>query len=101
MWDDKTDGNLGNPHYCFIECIWRNYTMSEEQLPELPEELGVYIDKPYGGLFGDTKQTILQKKIIEEIVADPYRDYRPHYFEEMTGASVPSIRKALLLLSRV
>ncbi len=73
--------------------------MSEEQLPELPEELGVYIDKPYGGLFGDAKQTILQTKIIEEIVADPYRNYRPHYFEEMTGASAPSIRKALNTLT--
>lgn len=73
--------------------------MPEEQLPELPEELGMYIDKPYGGLFGDAKQTIMQTKIIEEIVADPYRDYRLHYFEEMTGASAPSIRKALNTLT--
>lgn len=69
--------------------------MSEEQLPELPEELGVYLDKPYGGLFGDNAQT----KIIEEIIADPNRNYRPRYFEEMTGASAPSIRKALNNLS--
>ena len=73
--------------------------MSEELLPELSEELGVYIDKPYGGLFGDTIQTIVHTKIIEEIVADPYRNYRPHYFEEMTGASAPSIRKALNTLT--
>ncbi len=69
--------------------------MSEEQLPELPEELGVYMDKPYGGLFGDNAKI----KIIEEVVADPYRSYRPRYFEEMTGASAPSIRKALNTLT--
>ncbi|MDP3102988.1 MAG: hypothetical protein Q8M95_00090 [Candidatus Methanoperedens sp.] len=69
--------------------------MPEEQLPELSEELGVYIDKPYGGLFGDNAQI----KIIEEVVADPYRSYRPRYFEEMTGASAPSIRKALNTLT--
>jgi len=65
--------------------------MAGEQLPELPEECEIYLNKPYGGLFGDN----VQIKIIEEIVADPYRDYRPRYFEEMTGASAPSIRKAL------
>ena len=65
--------------------------MSKEKLPELPKELGVYLDKPYGGLFGDNAQI----KIIEEIVADPNRNYRPRNFEEMIGASAPSIRKAL------
>lgn len=65
--------------------------MHEEQLTELPEELGIYLDKPYGGLFGDNAQI----KIIEEIVADHNRNYRPRYFEEMTGSSAPSIRKAL------
>lgn len=65
--------------------------MHKEQLPELPEELGIYLDKPYGGLFGDNAQI----KIIEEIVADHNRNYRPRYFEEMTGASAPSVRKAL------
>ncbi len=65
--------------------------MPKKQLPELPEELGVYMDKPYGGLFGVNAQL----KIIEEVVADPYRSYRPRYFEEMIGASAPSIRKAL------
>ncbi len=65
--------------------------MPKKQLPELPEELGAYIDQPYGGLFGDNAQT----KIIEEVVADPYRSYRLGYFKEMTGKSEPSIRKAL------
>lgn len=69
--------------------------MPEEQLPELPKDMGAYLDKPYGGLFGDNAQI----KIIEEIVADPHRSYRPHYFEEMTGASAPSIRKALNTLT--
>lgn len=65
--------------------------MPKEKLPELPKELGVYLDKPYGGLFGDNAQI----KIIEEIVADPHRSYRPRNFKEMTGESDPSIRKAL------
>ncbi len=65
--------------------------MSEEQLPELPEELENYIDKPYGGLFGDN----VQIRIIEEIVADPYRNYRPKYFEEMIGATAPPVRRTL------
>lgn len=65
--------------------------MHDEQLPELPKELEKYVDKPYGGLFGDNVQT----KIIEEIVADPYRNYRPRYFEETIGVSPPSVRTAL------
>lgn len=63
----------------------------EEELPELPHELEIFVDKPYGGLFGDN----VQINIIEEIIADPYDDYRPRYFEEITGASPPTIRKAL------
>ncbi len=60
----------------------------EEELRELPKELERYIDMPYGGLFGNN----IQIKIIEEIVADPYRSYQPKDFEEMTGAT--SIKKA-------
>lgn len=71
--------------------------MPKEKLPELPKELGVYLDKPYGGLFGDNAQI----KIIEEIVADPNRSYRPGNFKEMTGESDPSIRKALNNLTRM
>lgn len=65
--------------------------MSEEQLPELPEKFENYINKPYGGLFGEN----VQIKIIEEIVADLYRSYRPKDFEEMIGATAPPVRKAL------
>ena len=65
--------------------------MSEEILPELPEELGRYVHRPYGGLFGDSAQI----KIIEEIVADPYSEYRPKDFEEIIGASAPTIRRVL------
>lgn len=71
--------------------------MTEEQLPELPEEFEVYLDKPYGGLFGDNVQT----KIVEDIIADPFRDYRPKYFEETTGASEPTIRKSLKNLTNL
>ena len=53
------------------------------------------VDKPYGGLFGDSALI----RIIEEIVADPYSYYRPKDFEEITGSSTPSVRKALTMLT--
>lgn len=65
--------------------------MSEEMLPELPKELEDSLKKPYEGLFGDN----VRVRIIVEIVANPYRYYRPKLFQEKTGASLPSIRKAL------
>jgi len=65
--------------------------MPVREYPELPKELEMYVDKPYGGLFGDNTQI----RIIIEIVADPYRYYRPKDFEELIGASAPSIRAAL------
>jgi hypothetical protein len=65
--------------------------MEKEQLPELPEEFEASLKKPYAGLFGDN----VQIRIVTEIVANPYRYYRPKLFQEKTGASLPSIRKAL------
>jgi hypothetical protein len=65
--------------------------MEEEQLPELPEEFEASLKRPYAGLFGDN----VQIRIVTEIVANPYRYYRPKLFQEKTGASLPSIRKAL------
>lgn len=68
-----------------------------ENLPELPEDLEPFLDKPYGGLFGDNART----RIIEEIIADPHRYYRPRYFEELTGASAPTVRKILNSLTKI
>lgn len=65
--------------------------MEEEQLPELPEEFEASLKRPYAGLFGDN----VQIRIVTEIVANPYRYYRPKLFQEKTGASLPTIRKAL------
>jgi len=65
--------------------------MEEDQLPELPEEFEASLKKPYAGLFGDN----VQIRIVTEIVANPYRYYRPRLFQEKTGTSLPSIRKAL------
>ncbi len=70
---------------------------TRENLPELPEDLEPFLDKPYGGLFGDNART----RIIEEIIADPHRYYRPHYFEELTGASAPTVRKILNSLTKL
>ena len=71
--------------------------MSGKKLPELPEELEEFLDKPYGGLFGNT----VLAQVVEEIVADPTMDYRPRYLEEMTGKKAPSIREALRVLVRL
>ncbi|HII00917.1 TPA: hypothetical protein HA351_04450 [Methanosarcinaceae archaeon] len=68
-----------------------------ENLPELPKDLEPFLDKPYGGLFGDNART----RIIEEIIADPHRYYRPRYFEELTGASAPTVRKILNSLTKL
>jgi len=68
--------------------------MSGKKLPKLPEELEEYLNKPYGGLFGNT----VLAQVVEEIIADPTMDYRPRYLEEMTGKRPPSIREALKTL---
>ncbi len=68
-----------------------------ENLPKLPEDLEPFLDNPYGGLFGDNART----RIIEEIIADPHRYYRPRYFEELTGASAPTVRKILNSLTKL
>lgn len=71
--------------------------MSGKKLPKLPEELEEYLNKPYGGLFGNT----VLAQVVEEIIADPTMDYRPRYLEEMTGKRPPSIREALKTLVRL
>ncbi|MBE0516002.1 MAG: hypothetical protein IBX41_01245 [Methanophagales archaeon] len=58
---------------------------------EIPRRLERYVDKPYGGLFGNS----VEVKVVEEIVADPYIEYRPKDLEDIIGASAPSIRRAL------
>ena len=49
--------------------------MSGKELPKLPEGFEEYLDKPYGGLFGNT----VLAQVVEEIIADPTMDYRPGY----------------------
>ena len=68
--------------------------MRSEDLPALSESMEVYLNKPYGGLFGSS----VVAQVVEEIVSDPTMDYRPGYLEELTGASAPSIREALATL---
>lgn len=71
--------------------------MSGKELPKLPEGFEEYLDKPYGGLFGNT----VLAQVVEEIIADPTMDYRPGYLEEMTGKKPPSIREALRVLVKL
>lgn len=68
--------------------------MNPESLPPLPKDLQVFVDKPYGGLFGNS----VLAHVIEEMVASPSVIYRPKDLEELTGKSEPSIRSALATL---
>lgn len=65
--------------------------MTKEDLPIISSEEEMYLDEPYGGLFGDT----VIAKVVEELVADPTMDYRPKYLEDITGKSERSIYNAL------
>jgi hypothetical protein len=56
-----------------------------------------FSDIPYAGLFGDT----VIARVVEEIIADPHSSYRPRELEELTGASAPSVRDALVTLVRL
>jgi hypothetical protein len=71
--------------------------MTEEELPLLPKELERYMGKPYGGLFGDS----VNAHVVEQVVADPYSEYRPKLLQELAGASAPAIRRALADLTRL
>lgn len=61
------------------------------EYPEVPGKYVKYLKYPYGGLFGNTVHT----RIVERIVANPSRVYRPKDFKEMLGISTTSITKAL------
>ena len=54
-------------------------------------------DVPYEGLFGDT----VLARVVEEIIADPHSGYRPKDLEELIDASAPSVRDALVTLTRL
>ena len=63
----------------------------------LPKELEDYLGRPYGGLFGDG----VNAHVVEQVVADPYSEYRPKLLRELAGASAPAIRRALSDLTRL
>jgi hypothetical protein len=46
---------------------------------------------PFGGLFGNT----VLLRVIREITADPYREFRPRELEALTSSSAPRIKNAL------
>jgi len=75
----------------------KNPTLCLSDLPILPPELERYIEKSYGGLFGNSVIT----KVLEEIVSDPYRNYHPKDLEEIVNASALSIRNSLSSLTSI
>jgi len=57
----------------------------------------IYNNLPYGGLFGETNQI----KVIRQIIADPFGDYRPKEIEALVEASAPSVRRVLKNLTHL
>lgn len=70
---------------------------TEEELPLLPKKLELNLDKPYGGLFGNT----VIASVVEEVVADPHSLYRPKDLVELLDVSLPAISKALNTLTQL
>ncbi len=73
--------------------MWDN-NMSSPGGKSLPKSMGVALDKPFEGLFGDTAEL----RVMQEIVADPYSDYSHHDLMELTGLSDPSVRRGVRVL---
>lgn len=71
--------------------------MTKDTLPVLPSELEKYVKIPYGGLFGNS----VIVNLLEEITADPDRNYRPIDLEKILGASAPSIRESITSLTAI
>ena len=71
--------------------------MAKKKLPILSPAEEMFLDEPYGGLFGDT----VMARVVEEIVSDPTQDFRPKYLVEMTGKSAKSIADALKKLTHL
>jgi hypothetical protein len=65
-----------------------------EDLPLLSEEEEQKLEAgklPYSGLFGNS----VLLRVVEEIVADPHREFRPKKLQILTASSPPSIKTAL------
>lgn len=75
----------------------KNEIKKKDTLPTLPSGLERYIEKPYGGLFGNS----VIVDLLEEIASDPYRNYHLKDLEEIINASSPSIRKSLSTLTSI
>lgn len=68
--------------------------MEDEELMPLPEDIEQAfesIEQPFGGLFGNT----VFLRVLREILADPYREFRPKDLEILTSASPPMIGESL------
>jgi len=50
---------------------------------------------PYDGLFGDSNLI----RVIRQVIADPFTEYRPHDLEILTKNSMPTVRNSLKILT--
>jgi hypothetical protein len=64
---------------------------------DMADEIEDYDLLPYGGLFGNSHLV----RVIRQIVADPFEEYRPSDLKELAEVSAPSIRNDLKLLTRL
>jgi len=72
-------------------------TDTRQEMDEMVYEIDDSCMLPYGGLFGKSHLV----RVIRQIIADPFEEYRPSDLEELTGVSSPSIRKDLKLLTQL
>lgn len=61
------------------------------------EQVRRYGSLPYDGLFGDSNLI----SVLEEVIADPYIEYRPIDLVILTQETPPTVRKSLKILSSV
>ncbi len=61
------------------------------------DNLRKYGSLPYDGLLGDSNIV----SVLEEVIADPYMEYRPIDLVGLTGETSPTVRKSLKTLTSV
>jgi len=77
----------------FIASIGRKVVRCKYMMEEISDDDLL----PFGGLFGDSHMV----RVISQVIADPFEEYRPKDLMELTEISAPSMRKALKKLTRL
>lgn len=62
--------------------------MLDEDIMELPDDVGLPCDEPFSGLFNSK----MRSRIVEEIVSDPYHTFRPKEMADLLETTYPTLR---------